>query len=1563
MADTLTPNESAKYQAPVAYLATKPFPPEVREEVLPEEADKVVLPPPVQQNKFKPGAIAKQEYVSGHKGLFYSQFIKSLPAFDDELTDKLGDDIYDKMMFDPQVYSCFHILKTAILSDPGKVVSPIQNEEDPRYELAKEIAEFCERCLTYLDTPFIDVLYELLDGVGLGHKVAEIIFDVPTEGIDAGKWVPKSIRCKLRGSTSFLVDAYMRIIGLVATIPGMAYPIIAGQLITQPESIPNLLPREKFMIFTYNPKNGDPRGRPANRCIYNPWWAKQQTWGEMLKVLGQFGTPSLWANVAEMASAQVDESTGTLVSPQQALLNVLKDLQGGSIAVVPFGSEINAIPASGDVTTHINAINLFDRQIAKGLLSQTLATEEGEHMSRAASETHQDTMSLGVRTHKDRVSFMVKKDLFHTLVRYNYGEQAARELTPNYQLVDMNKADWGSWSAIAVQLYQSGYITGEQKKWLDDKLGLPKTKAGEAISAVAERSQAEQGMFPDQQAPGGPGGEGEAQNPQDQQQQQPQTPPTQVASVPPQQQQTPQQEPPTMVRAQFGEVLKEFFDEMRVTFAASKVPPGVDTETPPPPPAPARVPASAVQQYQHIIRKFDPETGTYRSNFTGRFRDEAGGNHYFVNGHRTTKGALKAHSETNDDHFTDDYRSGWEAVHVANNTVRPLKFSSSPHAFDKSTGAGYHEMHGEPVQQKIVTPDKTPLQRVMSGESKGAQETRDYASTLAPKQTVRYPEQGAEAQAKYDAAVARQAAIEQKHAAMVQRAREIADAKAAARAKSGGDIKPEAGDRFHETYYPKLFNKFRSGDYTGPDKELLQAASQQRDLNSIQDFRKFANQFGTEQIPNHGGVLSPQQQQPTTTDAPKVANLPTPQQTSVANSPQQTESGYPKGSAQDKAYVLGQKVRGGLASLSQVGLAALHHAGTAEKSVKDFFASKMEHVPEHLRNAVAGAVKLTYAPYIAANKAVEKVAGTLGMSEPQQRGTALAFSVLDVLGAKAVPVGVYAATGSVGAAIASAFVPVGSMAFLAYQGTRMAPMILRRAQQALANIDWTYLQNAPDVPEETGKTDAKFSAGVDPEMFSKLFFERTRGLNKEKTDLFTAVFCLAMDHSRDMQQSLDAASQAVGGEGKAQFGDYASTQFDIADAGYVRSQGNPAHDILKIGSLIPDSDLAKNGRESIPHITVKYGIHAQKPEPIAEIVKRNTGVIEANIGSTDYFSCDGYDVVILKVYSDGLKALNKAISDGAECTDTHHEYKPHITIAYVKSGLGPKYSGLNVFSGHRIYLSRLIFSDTTRRRHVIDLKDGSFYLASADFSLDETISDLSALYQDVTEMGDPDEMMRTMKRGIREGANSVYELFKFNDAASRSRAKAIVKAFIKEQNEYLENYIRNVRDGQDFPLPSRSSMYAAALRKLSEHLVREKAKSMGARWERRVLGAVDHHCSECLAEARRGWQRIGTLAPIGTLQCLVNCGCSMEYGFGKKPKKADNGKMHDHIASFDKIPGGLAEGKRPSDFDRDALAAGIKVEMEHTDDPKIALEIAMDHLTEDPDYYKKLKKMEASSSK
>lgn len=55
------------------------------------------------------------------------------------------------------------------------------------------------------------------------------------------------------------------------------------------------------------------------------------------------------------------------------------------------------------------------------------------------------------------------------------------------------------------------------------------------------------------------------------------------------------------------------------------------------------------------------------------------------------------------------------------------------------------------------------------------------------------------------------------------------------------------------------------------------------------------------------------------------------------------------------------------------------------------------------------------------------------------------------------------------------------------------------------------------------------------------------------------------------------------------------------------------------------------------------------------------------------------------------------------------------------------------------------------------------------------------------------------------------------------------------------------------------------------------------------------------------------------------------------------------------IKGGKGDKLNPKDVDQNQLKMGIKIEMEHTKDPQLAKEIAIDHLAEDPTYYSKLK--------
>lgn len=86
-----------------------------------------------------------------------------------------------------------------------------------------------------------------------------------------------------------------------------------------------------------------------------------------------------------------------------------------------------------------------------------------------------------------------------------------------------------------------------------------------------------------------------------------------------------------------------------------------------------------------------------------------------------------------------------------------------------------------------------------------------------------------------------------------------------------------------------------------------------------------------------------------------------------------------------------------------------------------------------------------------------------------------------------------------------------------------------------------------------------------------------------------------------------------------------------------------------------------------------------------------------------------------------------------------------------------------------------------------------------------------------------------------------------------------------------------------------------------------------------------------------------------------------EVGRGMRPTRAAFPTEQPATASnpADRLPGGLGDRLSPKQVSRRQLRKGIKVEMEeHTVDPRIAQEIALDHLAELPDYYDRLETIE-----
>jgi 2'-5' RNA ligase len=152
--------------------------------------------------------------------------------------------------------------------------------------------------------------------------------------------------------------------------------------------------------------------------------------------------------------------------------------------------------------------------------------------------------------------------------------------------------------------------------------------------------------------------------------------------------------------------------------------------------------------------------------------------------------------------------------------------------------------------------------------------------------------------------------------------------------------------------------------------------------------------------------------------------------------------------------------------------------------------------------------------------------------------------------------------------------------------------------------------------------------------------------------------------------------------------DYASTQVNLSDdiAKRIMDWGN---------ENIPDEEVSDDddtqGREDNPHITILYGIVDDAPQQVIDLFQGKPQV-KATLGKVTLFENDDYDVVKISVESEDLAEFQKILWDEVEHESDYPEYKPHVTIAYVKPGSGSLYSGATDFEGTEVTFDTIVFS-------------------------------------------------------------------------------------------------------------------------------------------------------------------------------------------------------------------------------------------------------------------------------
>lgn len=434
------------------------------------------------------------QYVSGGSAWWYGNAARSLPWQIDDIALALGDDIYDRVMLDPIVSAAVNIFKAGILADGVTLSSAIADKDDPDYSRAADLVDWCERMLADIESDLDIVLWNMLDALPYGNKVAELIWEPDSSYVGTDQVVLRAIHVKPRRSLAMVVDPYKKLLGMLGLFPGQnAWPL-TGILIQDVRTLENFVPAEKFLVLTSRMTDNDPRGTSILRATYDPWWRKEQTKSQHLKFLGIFAMASLVGFTAKGAQPVVRRDTaGNVLTdpsgnplldyPTDVMRDSLLAFQNGTVAVFPDGSaegsRVQVIPAQGSGEPFIQAFVGQDQEIVKSILTSTLGVSEGEHASRAQASVHQDSQHTIIGQSKRGVCSALRTQMLMRAVVYNYGPKA-RQLTPKVSLGGTEQEDIAKvWTAVAA-LATSRYLDESQKARLDVQVNLPERQVVEA---------------------------------------------------------------------------------------------------------------------------------------------------------------------------------------------------------------------------------------------------------------------------------------------------------------------------------------------------------------------------------------------------------------------------------------------------------------------------------------------------------------------------------------------------------------------------------------------------------------------------------------------------------------------------------------------------------------------------------------------------------------------------------------------------------------------------------------------------------------------------------------------------------------------------------------------------------------------------------------------------------------------------------------------------------------------------------------------------------------------------
>ena len=303
-------------------------------------------------------------------------------------------------------------------------VQPADPENGQAMQYAEEANAFLESI-----PKFSWVLWELLDCVGYGYTVQEILWRIGSPSTSLGVGAGISVE-KIIGRPQELFrfgKLYEPQIGPLhlANFPGG-------------EGVP--VPLNKFLVATYQPRQGDQRGRPLlRRLFWSSWFVRN-----VLRLHLKFLEKGSGTTVVQYSSAAGDAEKTKALEAASAIANEIAVAVPEGFKILPETLDKGRTRDANDFTSLATS---FREEMTRMILGQTGSTRSGEggYSSEASSKVHLELLWEYVRHDLGNAEDVINEQLLTPWLAWTFGPQALdRAMRPYWRADKQPPKDRGA---------------------------------------------------------------------------------------------------------------------------------------------------------------------------------------------------------------------------------------------------------------------------------------------------------------------------------------------------------------------------------------------------------------------------------------------------------------------------------------------------------------------------------------------------------------------------------------------------------------------------------------------------------------------------------------------------------------------------------------------------------------------------------------------------------------------------------------------------------------------------------------------------------------------------------------------------------------------------------------------------------------------------------------------------------------------------------------------------------------------------------------------------------------